>query len=80
MSVIIEKEFQKWLSKVYGKKGMTRNQMEAMRQSWYCSALVMADMLSALAENPDDIACAKFEVIKKELIDQITKWHEGKKG
>lgn len=77
MAITIEKQYQEWLSKVYGRKGLTKDQKEEMRKAFYSGAFVMLCLMDEISSgNTEDISCTKIEIINQELSAQIIKWSE----
>ena len=71
---LIQKQYNEWITQVYGGKGLTRVQREEMRKAFFCGAFVLMNQTRELSELPEDIACSKLTLINEELLEEIGKW------
>lgn len=75
MSGTVEKLYQEWLTKIYGRKDLTRNQKEEMRKAFYSGAFVALNLVGDYSnEFSEDIACTKIELVNQELTKKILEW------
>ncbi len=73
---VIQKQFNEWVTQVYGGKGLTKDQREELRKSWFSAAFVMMNMMRELSELEEDIAVSKMNLYSEELLTEIQKWCE----
>lgn len=73
----IEGEYQQWITKVYGRKHLSKIQKEEMRKAFYSGAFVFMNILNEISvKETEDIACTKIELLNMELMKQIGEWCE----
>lgn len=73
----IESEFQRWLTELHGKKGMTRVQIGQLRRTFYSGAFVLLSLQSDLAKaHSEEVAVAKMDVILLDLTTKIMEWNQ----
>lgn len=72
----VQKQFNEFITQVYGGKGLTKHQREEMRKAFFSGAFIMLNMTRDLSEHPEDIAVSKLEIYNEELITEIGKWCE----
>ena len=71
----IESEYHNWLTTVYGRKGMSKDQKEEMRKAFTCGAFVFMNIMQEISEKEtEDIACTKLELLCQEMTKQIGEW------
>ena len=71
----IEKQYQEWLSKVYGRKGLTRDQKEEMRKAFFSGAFVAISLVGEYSQSEtEDVAVAKIDAISAEIGSRILEW------
>lgn len=75
MSGVIEKQYQEWLTKVYGRKGLTRDQKEEMRKAFYSGTFVALSLVAEYSvSDTEEVAVAKIDAISSEVSNQIIEW------
>ena len=72
----IQKQFNEWITQVYGGKGLTKEQREEMRKAFFSGAFVMMNLMRETSALPDDIAVSKMNIFNEELLTEIQKWCE----
>lgn len=71
----VEGEFQQWLTKVYGRKDLSKVQREEMRKAFTCGAFVFMNIMQEISEKEtEDVACTKLEILCQEMTKQIGEW------
>ena len=70
----VQKQYNEWVTKVYGGKGMTKEQREEMRKAFFSGAFVMLNMMREASDLPEDIAVSKVDLYLDELLLEIQKW------
>lgn len=77
MAKTIQKQYNEWITKVYGGIGLTKVQREEMRKAFFSGAFVMMNVSRELGELEDvNNAVAWLNVYNEELLTQIQKWCE----
>lgn len=81
MAKSIQKQYNEWITKVYGGVGLTKIQREEMRKAFFCGAFVMMNTNRELGALEDTANAVKqLTVITHELLDQIQIWTEVGEG
>lgn len=71
----IRKQFNEWVTQVYGGKGLTREDREELRKAFYSGAFVLMNINRELGEMEDkDTAVKQLNLYNEELLTEITEW------